>query len=105
MVAPRSDGQSPYLDVAEAAALLKLSPQGVRKWLKTGRLTGVKLGLRLWRVERSSVEAQLPKPTNAPPEPTPFERIAALLPALTAEDRRRIAVAALTGETERGSER
>ncbi len=46
------------LTVPEVAALLRLNPQTVRKWLREGMLPGIQLGSRQagWRVKRSDVE-------------------------------------------------
>jgi excisionase family DNA binding protein len=43
----------------EAAEVLKVSPETVRIWLRTGKLGGVKMGRRLWRVRESDLEAFL----------------------------------------------
>lgn len=49
------------LTVPEVASMLKLNEQTVRRWLRTGRLTGISLGSRQagWRVRRSEVERLL----------------------------------------------
>jgi excisionase family DNA binding protein len=46
-----------FLTVAEAAALLRVESQTVRRWLRGGRLRGVSLGSRRagWRIPRSEV--------------------------------------------------
>jgi excisionase family DNA binding protein len=46
------------LTVPEVAALLRLSEQTVRKWLREGTLAGIQLGSRQagWRVRRSDVD-------------------------------------------------
>ena len=95
--APRYDGLSPYITAKEAAQMLGLSGSGIRKWIATGQLRGVKFGAKLWRIERASVEARLPKPAKPAPEPTPLELVLAQLPALSEDERKRVAVAALTG--------
>ncbi len=49
-------GSYPYIDVQEAAELLKKSPSTIRKWLKVGRLDG-KLFIR----ERLEFQSGSPK--------------------------------------------
>jgi excisionase family DNA binding protein len=50
-----------YLTVPEAAERLRMNPEVVRRWLRTGRLAGVRLGgTKLgWRVPERRVEALL----------------------------------------------
>ncbi len=43
-------------DVAERLAV---NPATVRSWLRSGKLEGVKLGKRMWRVDESEVQALL----------------------------------------------
>jgi excisionase family DNA binding protein len=48
----------------EAAARLHLSPITVKKWLRAGRLPGVKLGGKgLWRVRESDLAAYIDRLT------------------------------------------
>ena len=49
------------MTVEEVAALLRLDPQTVRKWLREGKLPGFRLGSKQagWRVRRSEVEQYL----------------------------------------------
>ena len=42
-----------YLTVTEAAAILKVAPNTIRDWLKSGKLKG-KIG-RLWRIKRATL--------------------------------------------------
>jgi len=51
------------LKIKEAAALLKMSPVTVSRWLKQGRLVGYHVGPRSIRLRRSDVEALL-EPTK-----------------------------------------
>lgn len=44
-----------FYTIKEVAELLKVSDGGVRKWLKTGKLKGIKLG-RIWRISKSDLE-------------------------------------------------
>ena len=47
------------LTVEDAAKVLLVKPTTVREWLKAGKLKGVKVGNRLWRVRESELEAFL----------------------------------------------
>ena len=42
----------------EVAAILRVSPKSIRKWLKEGTLQGIKVG-RLWRIKESELKAAL----------------------------------------------
>jgi len=44
-----------FYTIKEVAELLKVSDGGVRKWLKTGKLKGIKLG-RIWRIKKSDLD-------------------------------------------------
>jgi len=44
-----------FYTIKEVAELLKVSDGGVRKWLKTDKLKGIKLG-RIWRIKKSDLE-------------------------------------------------
>ena len=84
-IVPDPDGRSPYLSVPEAAALLRLPEQTVRALAERGVLRGRRIGPRLWRLERASVEAHLPER-----EPPPLDRVLALLHLLDAGQRQRV---------------
>jgi excisionase family DNA binding protein len=47
-----------YLTIEEAASHVKVKPDTLRLWLRTGRLKGLKAG-RLWRVKTTDLEAFL----------------------------------------------
>ncbi len=48
------------ITVNEAAEMLRVSPQSVRRWLKDGHLKGAKVGKgKLWRLNRREVESYL----------------------------------------------
>jgi len=49
-------GERRLITVAEAAALLGVTPRRVRKFIEEGRLQGEPVNPRLWLVYRSSVE-------------------------------------------------
>ena len=78
--------------VAEAATVLRVSQDSVLRYWKQGTLDGRKCrGVVL--LLRSSVEALLP---HEGPTQTALERIRELLPALGADERRLVAIEALT---------
>lgn len=100
----RTDGRSTYITPAEASTQLRVTPGGVRRMVREGRLRGVKVG-RLTRILRSDVERLLAEP-NATPDVPAFDRAADLLSSLTSDERRRLAVLALsTPVTPSGEER
>jgi excisionase family DNA binding protein len=47
--------QEELYTVEEVAKTLKVSEQVVRRWLRSGRLKGVRIG-HLWRVRKSDLE-------------------------------------------------
>jgi excisionase family DNA binding protein len=47
-----------YLTIEEAAGRVKVKPDTLRLWLRTGRLKGLKAG-RLWRVKTTDLETFL----------------------------------------------
>jgi len=47
------------LTVEGAAKVLLVKPTTIRKWLKTSKLKGIKVGNRLWRVRESELKAFL----------------------------------------------
>ena len=51
-------GTEKLLTVEDAAKVLLVKPTTIRKWLKAGKLKGMKMG-RLWRVRESELEAFL----------------------------------------------
>ncbi len=44
-----------FYTIKDVAELLKVSDGAVRKWLKSGKLKGIKLG-RIWRIRGSDLE-------------------------------------------------
>jgi excisionase family DNA binding protein len=50
-----------FLTVPEAADMLRIAPETVRRWLRSGRLKGVSLGSDRagWRIPRSEVRRLL----------------------------------------------
>jgi excisionase family DNA binding protein len=52
------DFQERYLSADDIAAQIKMSALTVRKWLRSGKLKGVRAG-RLWRVKESDLHAFL----------------------------------------------
>jgi excisionase family DNA binding protein len=50
----------------EAARILKVSPQTVRRWLRDGSIKGTKVGGgKLWRISQTTIEGYL-KAGNGP---------------------------------------
>lgn len=43
--------------VKPAAAEIGISPITLKRWLNSGRLRGVKAGVKLWLIPRSEIEA------------------------------------------------
>lgn len=48
------------LTLEEVAEQLKVSPNTVRDWLRTGKIAGIKMG-RLWRIKQSAIDDFLRK--------------------------------------------
>ena len=46
------------LTVKEMAEYLKMNPQVVRRWLREGRLPGIKMG-KEWRAAKEDIDAML----------------------------------------------
>lgn len=57
-----------FLSVEEAASLLKVRGDTVRRWLRDGTLRGSKLN-RLWRISSAEIE----RLASAPPDEQPDE--------------------------------
>ncbi len=49
-----------FLTVDEAAAILKVAPNTIRDWLKSGKLKGGKIG-RLWRIREADIDELVTK--------------------------------------------
>ncbi len=87
------------ITVGEAARVLGLSEDTILRRVKSGEMKGRKMrGVVL--LSRASVEALLPQQV---PALVPFARTVALLPLLTDDERRRVAILALEGRVRRGS--
>ncbi|MDI6854529.1 MAG: helix-turn-helix domain-containing protein [Deltaproteobacteria bacterium] len=41
----------------EAAAVLRVKPRTIMEWLRQGKLKGVKLGGKLWRIREADLRA------------------------------------------------
>lgn len=54
----QNDGFEDLLTVEEAAHALRIDEDTVRNWLRTGQISGYKLG-RSWRISRSDLKAFL----------------------------------------------
>ena len=47
------------LTTEDVAKILLVKPDTLRKWLRTGKIKGVKIGSRLWRVWKSELKVFL----------------------------------------------
>jgi len=48
-----------FLTVQDVASILQVNEVTVRRWLKSGKLEGVRAGSRLWRIHRSQLDELL----------------------------------------------
>jgi len=80
---------SPYLDVREIAAELRVSVQTVNRWCRLRKLRARRAG-RKWLVRPEDLEAFLRAAPLQPPEPLAVSSTSADLsrPVLTIDDRR-----------------
>jgi excisionase family DNA binding protein len=62
-----------FLTVEETAERLKVHPESVRDWLRTGKLRGLKAG-RQWRITESALDAFLHSDTKDKDEHESDER-------------------------------
>ena len=46
----------------QAAEILAIKPRTILEWLRTGKLKGVKVGGKLWRIRESDLEAVVTNP-------------------------------------------
>lgn len=54
-----------YLTINEAAAAVNVSHQTIRRWIKSGKLMGLRTSQNgRWRIARSAVVEALTVPTN-----------------------------------------
>jgi len=60
------------LTIAETARLLKVSPITIQRWLKVGRLAGVRVGPKAVRIRRGDI-AQVMTPTAPRPARSAFD--------------------------------
>ena len=74
------DADEPLLTVSEVAMRLRTTEETVRRWLRSGRIAGVRMGgTRLgWRIPSSEIRRLLanevgrePERTRVPEAPTP----------------------------------
>lgn len=56
----------PLLTITEVSDRLKVTEPTVRQWLRDGRLTGVRIGIRTWRVRPEDLNAFLNDRIGAP---------------------------------------
>lgn len=52
---PQQEKETRLITVNDAAERLSLTPDTIRKWLRSGQLKGVKVS-RVWRVQESDIE-------------------------------------------------
>lgn len=54
-------GEKEHLTVAEVAKRLSLDPETIRRWLRAGRIAGVRIGAQRagWRIPASEVKRVL----------------------------------------------
>lgn len=45
----------PFLTVSEVAGIFAVTPATVRKWLRDGELSGIKLAGDKWRIQQSEI--------------------------------------------------
>jgi excisionase family DNA binding protein len=56
-----------WMTTEEVAALLKVNPESVRRWLRTGEMIGSQLGNRSgWRISRDEVARFMREREHAP---------------------------------------
>lgn len=63
-----------YYTIAEAAEMLKLHPQTLRRWIRRGRLPARRFG-RQFRLRPEDIERAARSPANSE-EVSPFDRLA-----------------------------
>jgi len=56
----RIDKVMDIMTVDEVATYLKMSPQVIRRWLRQGKLKGVKIG-KEWRIDKADIDALMKK--------------------------------------------
>ena len=50
------------LTVRQVATKLEVHPETVRTWLREGKLKGIKIGARLWRIPEEALDEFLKSP-------------------------------------------
>ncbi len=59
-----------YLTVTDVAKQLQVSEDTVRRWLKSGKLVGLKFG-KDWRIDPDDLKAFLAQSRKQPPDTSP----------------------------------
>lgn len=95
----QTDGAlDPWLTVEQVSKELSIHPSTVRLWLSQGRLTGVRVGGRKWRIRRSALDLMLGGEAAAPAAEPVASPAANAPPARQAE--RAIAAEVLSDEAQ-----
>jgi excisionase family DNA binding protein len=80
-----------FYDVPGAAQVLGLKHETMRRWLRSGKVRGLRLG-RDWRISERALDELAHKATNQPGGSTPAKtrdsRVAAILAGLESDDPR-----------------
>ena len=64
-----------FLSTKEVAEILGVHQKTVHHWLRTGRLAGIKISYRAWRIPRSALDEFITKNSNMhQKKPTPDSR-------------------------------
>jgi len=82
------------LTVAEAAALLRVAPSTIRRWVRTGTLPAYRLGPRRLAPKRTDLTAMVAPARAGTNEEQPFAARRPIIPSLTPEQQEQ-ALAAL----------
>jgi len=92
------------LTVAEAAKQLKMNPQTIRRWIRSGQLPAIKLGQKEWRISADTLFSQTSEQEASIKQERleAFEEITALRESLRGKN---IPVQKLVAESRRQLER
>jgi excisionase family DNA binding protein len=102
--------QTRLSSISEAAEYYDVNPKTIRRWIKSGHITGIRIGPKLLRVDLDELDA-LPRDRRADDKDLPdakrdlaaetlaehVARVIAQAPPLTDEQRTRIAALLRTG--------
>ena len=68
MVTMEKDENSQMLDPKEVANILGVHQKTVHLWLRTGKMEGIKISYRAWRIPRSSLASFIERNKNTQPD-------------------------------------